>query len=296
MPGRRITPIARLVTSVPGVIDLQEVLVPDVVCDMVQPGVQLITFNRAENMNTLSPDLLEGFRLAMKDAASDPAVRVVAVTGAGRAFCAGADLAASGRRRAAAGDGDAPRRTYLQSVQGMDILHSQFAAAAYACPKPTVGLINGPAAGAGFGMSLGLDFRIASERAIFVSAFARIALSGDNGITYGLSRIVGRSKALEILMLSPRITAAEALTLGLVREVVPEDKLMEAGLELCGRLAAGPTTIYSLMKRNLAFAELATYEAALERESAGIAISQTTPDYQGAVQAFLEKREPTFNT
>lgn len=270
---------------------------PDVVCEMVEPGVQLVTLNRPENMNTLSPDLLEGFRVAMKDAAANPAVRAIAVTGAGRAFCAGADLAASGRRAAASADGaEAPKRTYLTSVNGMDILHAQFAGAAYGCPKPTVGLINGPAAGAGFGMSLGLDFRIASERAIFVSAFARIALSGDNGITYGLSRLVGRSKALEILMLSPRITADEALALGLVREVVPEDKLMDAGMELCSRLAAGPTTIYAVMKRNLAFAELATYEEALERESSGIAISQTTPDHHDAVMAFLEKREPTFGS
>lgn len=276
-------------------IDPQEVIVPDVVCEMVEPGVQLVTLNRPDNMNTLSPELLEGFRLAMSDAAADPAVRAVAVTGAGRAFCAGADLAASTRRLAAPEGGQAPKRSYLQSVNGMDILHAQFAGAGYACPKPTVGLINGPAAGAGFGMSLGLDFRIASEQAIFVSAFARIALSGDNGITYGLSRLVGRSKALEILMLSPRIGAQEALQLGLVREVVPHDKLMDAGLELCSRLASGPTTIYSLMKRNLAFAELASYQEALEREAAGIAISQSTSDYQSAVLAFLEKREPTFS-
>jgi 2-(1,2-epoxy-1,2-dihydrophenyl)acetyl-CoA isomerase len=276
--------------------------------EMVEAGVWLVTLNRPDNMNTLSPDLLEGFRLAMAEATANPKVRAVAVTGAGRAFCAGADLAASVRRAAAAGpagangaagaDGarEAPRRGFLSSVASMDVLHAQFAGAGYACPKPTVGLINGPAAGAGFGLALGLDFRIAAQQAIFVSAFARIALSGDNGITYGLSRLVGRAKALEILMLSPRISAAEALELGLVREVVADDKLMEVGLELCGRLAAGPTTIFSVMKRNLAFAELSTYQAALEQEAAGIAISQSSDDHQGAIQAFLEKREPTFGS
>jgi len=286
---------------------------------MVEPGVQLVTLNRPDNMNTLSPDMLQQFGDAMRAAALDPAVRVVAVTGAGRAFCAGADLAASSRAAAASNgegadagasasadgssgsangssaNGSAPRPNYLGTVTHMDELHSNWAGASYACPKPTVGLINGPAAGAGFGMSLSLDFRIAAQSAIFVSAFARIALSGDNGITYGLSRIVGRSKALEILMLSPRITAAEALELGLVREVVPDGQLMDAGLALCRRLAAGPTTTYSLMKGNLAFAEVSTYDQALARESAGIAISQNGSEFAAAVQAFFDKREPTFN-
>jgi 2-(1,2-epoxy-1,2-dihydrophenyl)acetyl-CoA isomerase len=271
--------------------------VPDVVCEMTGAGVMLVTLNRPENMNTLGGSILEDFGAAMAEASHNPAVRAVAVTGAGRAFCAGADLAAGQRARAAVSDRDepAPPRNHLTAVHNMDVLHGNWAGAAYACPKPTVGLINGPAAGAGFGMSLALDFRIAAQSAIFVSAFARIALSGDNGITYALSRIVGRSKALEILMLSPRITADEALELGLVRAVVPDDKLMETGMELAEKLAAGPTTIFALMKGNLAFAETSSYEESLEREGTGIAISQSTADYGSAVTAFLEKREPTFS-
>lgn len=264
---------------------------PDVVYEKDASGVATVTLNRPDALNTLGGTILQDFGDALREATNDPAVRVVAITGAGRAFSAGAQLSSA---RPAPAEPGARQRTHLEAVQSMERLHANWAGAVYACPKPTVALINGPCAGAGFGMALSADFRIASETAIFVSAFARIALAGDNGVTYGLSRLVGRARALEILMLNPRLTAADALELGLLRQVVAPEELIPVGMELCERLAAGPTGVYALMKANLAFAEVSTYEESLKVESSGIAIAQVGPERQGAVEAFLDKREPDF--
>lgn len=264
---------------------------PDVLYDKAANGVATVTLNRPDALNTLGGTILQDFGDAVREATNDPAVRVVAITGAGRAFSAGAQLSTT--RPAPPAEG-ARQRTHLDAVQGMDRLHANWAGPVYACPKPTVALINGPAAGAGFGMALSADFRIASDTAIFVSAFARIALAGDNGVTYGLSRLVGRARALEILMLNPRLTAADALQLGLLRQVVTPEELMPVGMELCEKLAAGPTGVYALMKANLAFAEVNTFEESLKQETTGIAIAQSGPERQGAVEAFLAKRDPDF--
>ncbi|HEY2288450.1 MAG TPA: enoyl-CoA hydratase-related protein [Streptosporangiaceae bacterium] len=265
---------------------------PDVLSEKLPSGVMIVTFNRPDAMNTLGGTLLEDFGAAMHEAGTDPAVRAVLVTGAGRAFCAGADLSAGRGQNGAA---PAPL-AFSRRVTHMKDLHANLAGAAYACDKPTVALVNGPAAGAGFGVALSCDFRIASEQALFVSAFARIGLSGDNGITWALSRLVGRSMALEILMLSPRLSAKEALDLGLVRSVVPAADLMSAGVEFGERLAAGPTQAFAIMKQNLELADISTYQQSLDREAFTIAVNGVVGENAGAIRAFLEKREPDFRS
>lgn len=259
----------------------------DVLWETDSSGVMLVTLNRPDQLNTLGGTIVEDFAAAMDEASTNPAVRAVAVTGAGRAFCAGAQLTGT-----AGGDGRAGG--HLAGLAGMDAIHRRWAGAAWACPKPTVALINGAAAGAGLGLALSLDFRIAAQSALLVSAFSKVALSGDNGVTYALAHLMGRSAALEILMLSPRIDAQEAEQLGLVRDVVPDGELLERGMEFARRLAGGPTTIYALMKRNLAFAESATFEQSLDREASGIAVSQASGDFRSAVEAFLQKRPAVF--
>jgi 2-(1,2-epoxy-1,2-dihydrophenyl)acetyl-CoA isomerase len=263
---------------------------PDVLTEKLPTGVMIVTLNRPDALNTLGGTLLADFGAAMHDAAADPAVRAVLITGAGRAFCAGADLSAPRGQNVAA---PAPL-AFSRRVTSMEDLHGQLAGAAFRCDKPTVAVVNGAAAGAGFGVALSCDFRIASEQALFVSAFARIGLSGDNGITWGLSRLVGRSMALEILMLSPRLTATEALELGLVRSVVPPQELMSAGLQFGERLADGPTQAFAIMKRNLEFADLATHQQTLDREAFSIAVNGLAGENADAVHAFLDKREPDF--
>lgn len=261
----------------------------DVTTELHEDGVFLVTLNRPEQQNAITDGLRDAFSAALAEAAADPKVRVVAVTGAGRAFCAGADLHAAMERRTST---ETP--TLLGRVQSMDAFHDTFAAGLYELEKPTVALINGAVAGAGFGMALSADFRIAASSAIFVSAFARIALPGDSGITYGLQRLVGRSKALEILMLSPRLDAAEAERLGIVREVVPDDQLMTVGMEFCGRLAAGPIGNFALMKANMAATEISSYQDSLRLEALTTMIAQSSGESAEAIQAFLDKREPKF--
>jgi 2-(1,2-epoxy-1,2-dihydrophenyl)acetyl-CoA isomerase len=263
---------------------------PDVLTEKLPSGVMIVTLNRPDALNTLGGALLADFGAAMHEAEQDRAVRAVLITGAGRAFCAGADLSAQRGRSEAA---PAPL-AFSARVTSMQDLHANLAGAAFRCDKPTVALVNGAAAGAGFGLALSCDFRMASEQALFVSAFARIGLSGDNGITWSLSRLVGRSMALEILMLSPRLTAAQALELGLVRSVVPAPELLSAGLQFGERLAAGPTQAFAIMKRNLEFADVATYQQSLDREAFSIAVNGVTGENADAIQAFLDKREPDF--
>jgi 2-(1,2-epoxy-1,2-dihydrophenyl)acetyl-CoA isomerase len=260
----------------------------EVLTEKLPTGVMLVTLNRPDAMNTMGGTLPREFAEAIREARLDNTVRAVLITGAGRAFCAGADL------QAGADEPAAPWPSFSRQVGSMQELHDLMSGALFRCPKPTVALVNGAAAGGGFGLALAADFRIASENAIFVSAFARIGLSGDNGVTWGLSRQLGRSTALEILMLSPRITAAEAYALGLVREVVSSEELLATGVVFGERLAAGPTEAFAVMKRNLEYAHTASYAQSLEFEAAGISINTLVGESELAVQAFHDKREPDF--
>ncbi|MCU1690522.1 MAG: Enoyl-CoA hydratase/isomerase [Jatrophihabitantaceae bacterium] len=262
----------------------------DVLIDKQPSGVMVVTLNRPDKLNSMGGTLTAEFAAAMADARLDTDVRAVIITGAGRAFCAGADLEAANTGSSTR----ASHPSYNRGVGGMQVLHDQMAGSVFRCPKPTIALVNGAAAGGGFGVALACDFRIASEKAIFVSAFARIGLPGDNGVTYGLSRLMSRSEALEILMLSPRITAAEAKELGIVRSVVAPDDLMAAGLAFAKQLADGPTEAFAIMKRNLEYAYNATYAASLEQEAAGISTSYLIGENKSAIQAFLDKTEPDF--
>jgi 2-(1,2-epoxy-1,2-dihydrophenyl)acetyl-CoA isomerase len=260
----------------------------DVLVEKHANGVMAVTLNRPDAMNTMGGTLPEEFAAAMRDARLDASVRAVLVTGAGRAFCAGADL------HAEADESSASVPSFNRRRESMQQLHDQLSGALFRCPKPTVALVNGAAAGGGFGLALAADFRLAAEGAIFVSAFARIGLSGDNGITWGLTRQLGRWKALEILMLSPRLTAAEALALGLVRSVVSSDELLSTGLAFGERLAAGPTEAFAIMKKNLDLAHTSSYAQSLDQEAAGIAVNTLVGESEQAVRAFRDKREPDF--
>jgi 2-(1,2-epoxy-1,2-dihydrophenyl)acetyl-CoA isomerase len=252
-----------------------------------QGRVLVLTLNRPEKLNALSPELHDALLAAVQAAASDPDVGAVVLTGAGRAFCAGGDLA--GSRPAE----DAPRSTVESRADGL-IHHAETARLLHAMPKPTIAMINGPAAGAGLALALACDLRIAGCGATLTTAYVKVGLSGDFGVSYFLTRLVGPAGARELMFLSDRINAEEALRIGLVNRLEDDATLGETTLQLARRLAEGPGVALRYMKQNLLAAEGDTLDAVLEREAYSMARCGRTEDAREASAAFREKRAPRF--
>jgi 2-(1,2-epoxy-1,2-dihydrophenyl)acetyl-CoA isomerase len=246
----------------------------------VSDGVATLTLNRPESLNALNVELRRQLLAAVKAARSDDATRVVVLTGAGRAFCAGADLRG--------GSSERDFRTVLTTE------YNPLITALRTLAKPVVAAVNGVAAGAGVSLAFAADLVVAAEDARFVPAFNRIGLVPDSGLARTLVRAVGRHRALEILLGERQLTASAAHDAGLVAAVVPADRLAAATRELALRLAAGPVGAIGLTKRLLnraeddTLAELLTLEAALQ-ELAG-----RGDEHAEGVAAFAEKREPRF--
>ncbi|HMI86251.1 MAG TPA: enoyl-CoA hydratase-related protein [Polyangiaceae bacterium] len=267
----------------------------DVIWEKRSDGVALITLNRPEVLNALGGELPRLFVEAFADFRADPAVRCVAITGAGRGFCAGGDVRGMGSML----DGGLAGAPAADDIEGSIAMFRKFQddliTTVHAFPKPTVALVNGPAAGGGMGLALACDLRVASEKARFVTAFRNIGLSDDCGVAYFLERIAGRAVALELLYLSEPVDASRALALGLVNRVTSHDALMTQGMALAAEIAKGPTASLARMKANVTFAETAPLSAVLEREAVGWKIGQLGPDHREAVAAFMEGRKPSFS-
>ncbi|MCO6009570.1 enoyl-CoA hydratase-related protein [Actinoallomurus purpureus] len=247
-------------------------------------GVATITLNRPDAMNSLTAETKIALRAAVERARDDDAVRAVLLTGNGRAFSAGQDL----REHAA----------NLEAGKGLDgTLQDHYNPTVLALarmPKPVVAAVGGVAAGAGFSLALACDFRIASEKASFATAFTRIGLAPDSGLSWTLQRLVGRAKATELLLLAEPLRAAEALALGLVNRVVPADDLAAEARELAVRLAAGPTVAFGAVKAALDHAATADLAGALAREAELQDACAATADHANATKAFLKKERPAF--
>ena len=245
-----------------------------------QDGVLVLTLNRPEKLNAITGELLDALYAALKEGEEDREVRALLLTGAGRAFSAGQDLTEFGDRKP---DYEAHLRRYNRVVEALSGLE-----------KPLVVAVNGVAAGAGMSLALWGDLRLAAVGASFTTAFVRIGLVRDSGLSFLLPRLVGLAKAQELLLLSPRLSAEEALALGLVHRVVPAEKLMEEALSLAKELAQGPTRAYALTKKLL----LETYRLSLTEALALEAVLQgqagQTQDHEEGVRAFREKRPPRF--
>ena len=250
----------------------------------VAGGVAVITLNRPEALNAMSGELLDALEGRCRDAANDEAVRCVVVTGEGRAFSSGGDLKGIG-----SGDPLDPLKDaeQLRRFEEASLLLAEM-------PKPTISAINGVAAGAGFSVAVAADVRIAAEGARFVTAFARVGLTGDFGGTWLLSRIVGQARAKELYLLGNTIDAAEAERLGIVSRVVPAESLMDETMALAQQLAAGPTAAFARIKANFAHAATHSFADSLTYEAGNMIASSKSEDFRGAVQAFVEKREPNF--
>ncbi len=259
-----------------------------VISERVGPDGMLavVSLNRPDALGALNLQAKEMLLKELTAAASDAGVRAVVLTSRGRAFCVGQDLRELSAEYEGGGSpdlGEVVRRLYNPIVRVIAEM-----------PKPVVAAINGPAAGAGLGIALACDLRWAARSAVFATAFTGIGLAGDSGITWNLNRLVGPAKAAALMYLNDRVSAENALELGLVNGVVDDEVLASSAQELALRLAAGPTAAYAAIKRTLAHAATHPLADSLELEAELQQQVGTTADHRGAVAAFLNKQQPTF--
>ncbi len=249
-------------------------------------GAAWIELRRPEALNALDGPLKDALLAALRDAAADPAVRAVALTGAGRGFCVGQDLKElEGAYRAG------------HAADFADVLETHYAPIIRllaGMPKPTVAVVNGVAAGAGMSLALACDLRLAASASRFRLAFAGIALVPDASATWHLPRLVGLSRAMDLALLGDWVAADEALACGLVNRVWPAGEFAERAEAAVAALAAGPTLAFARTKALLRDNLQATLDEALTaEEKAQVAAGQTSDHLEG-VTAFLEKRQPRF--
>ena len=249
----------------------------------IDGGVMTVTMNRPEVLNALNPEMIDGLRDALSTAKADDAIRAVLLTGAGRGFCAGADLGASAMRTGRVDVAQKLRESYHPIVLAMRQL-----------PKPIVAAVNGPAAGAGMSLALACDVVLAAGSATFLQAFSRIGLVPDCGSTWFLPRIVGDVRARALMLMAEKITADEAVRLGIVWRVFADDALAAEAQRSAARLAAMPTRALDLIKQALTQGAGNSLGGQLEVEALLQEQAFRTDDFREGVAAFVEKRAPRF--
>ncbi len=246
-------------------------------------GVAEITLNRPESLNAFDDAMAAELQDALKTAERDSAARALLLTGAGKSFSAGQDLAAIRQRP----EGHSFREHLLKT-------YNPIVAKLQSIEKPVIAAVNGAAVGAGFGIALACDIRYASESAKFRMAFIGIGLAPDSGTSYFLPRLVGMGRALELAYTNEVIDSAEALRLGLVNKILPAAGLLPQARALATRLAQGPTTGYGLTKRAMLHAAGVSFTDSLDYEAHLQDAAGRTADHAEGVAAFLEKRAPQF--
>jgi 2-(1,2-epoxy-1,2-dihydrophenyl)acetyl-CoA isomerase len=256
----------------------------------LEDGVLTITLNRPQARNAMSRAMNEALQQQLAQAELDAAVKCIVLTGAGNAFCAGGDV----KGMAAAGDGTVGALTIDQAIHRQRVNQRATAGKLFKMPKPTIAALPGAAAGAGLSLALACDLRVMASSAILTTAFARVGFSGDYGGTYFLTQLVGAAKARELYLLSDRVSADEALRLGIVNWVVEPDALAAKTREIARRLANGPTVAYRYMKENLNRAMAGDVDDCLDLEATHHIHCGQTEDHREAARAFVEKREPVF--
>ena len=260
----------------------------------VENGVAVLTMNRPERRNALSPAMIEALSRTLGAVEADDAVGCVVLTGAGGAFCAGGDVKGFAERaqRAEGGEGPEP---YDQRLLNQRRAHAQTSGRLWRMPKPTIAVLPGPAAGAGLSLALACDLRYAAEGAVLTTAFANVGLAGDTGISWTLPRLVGHATATELLLLAEPVGAAEAARLGLLTRLVGTDEeVLPTALALAERLAAGPTVAYGAIKRELLVGATGVLSDVLDAEAAAQRLCGATADHRDATAAFVAKQRPTF--
>jgi 2-(1,2-epoxy-1,2-dihydrophenyl)acetyl-CoA isomerase len=259
----------------------------ELLCE-IRDRVALITLNRPEARNALSDRLTPALRRMIRQCGDDPSVGALLITGAGTAFCAGGDVKGMGSNSAKA------EMPVDERIADLRIKQRTLTGALVGLRKPTLAALPGPAAGAGLALALACDIRIAAESAVMTTGYARIALTGDYGIAWLLTRLVGTSRARELMFLSDRIDARRCETLGLVNRVVPDTELRDAAFSLARTLAEGPSQAFAGMKDNLDHALAVDLLDSMDQEAEYMVRSVHTTDHKEAARAFVEKRKPVF--
>lgn len=255
----------------------------------VEDGVAVVTFNRPERRNALTPAMLDALARVLADLEADEDVGCVVLTGAGGAFCAGGDVKTMAEGLVT-GDGT----SWHDLVARQRRNHSETAGRLHRMPKPTIAALPGAAAGAGLSLALACDLRYAARGAILTTAFADVGLAGDYGGTWFLTQLVGPARARELYFMPRRIDADEAAGLGLVTGVEAPDALEDAVAAVARRLAGGPRVALGYMKENLNRALTAGLDECLALEATHHLSTMLTEDHAEAARAFAEKRRPAF--
>ena len=259
----------------------------------VENRVAVLTFNRPDRRNALSTGMYEGIATALPAIEADDDIRVVMVTGAGGAFCAGGDVKAMNESHVT-GTGHRATMSSEERIADLQARQRQVSLAFHSFPKPVVAALPGAAAGAGLSIALSADLRVASPNALLVTAFANVGASGDFGGSWFMNRLVGEAKAKELYFRSPRMTAAEAKEIGLVNEILDDDNFEQAALHWCTDIASQAPIALSRMKENLNRATTVDLATALDAEAHNMVFTMATADHREAAAAFVEKRTPIF--
>ena len=254
----------------------------------IAQGIGTITLNRPAALNALSPAMLEALIDTSARFERDPAVRCVVLRAAGDNFMAGGDV--KGFHKALTDN----REAHVGGMEQRIVVTHQFLYQLRRMPKPVLVSVQGACAGIGMGFVAACDLAIAADDAFFTLAYRHVGLSGDGGTTYFLPRIVGERKALELILLGERFTAAQALAMGVVNWVVPRTELADQTAKIARRLADGPTVALGIAKRLMRSSLDNTWDEQSHREAEGMAIAVATEDHLEGVTAFVEKRKPAF--
>jgi enoyl-CoA hydratase/carnithine racemase len=250
----------------------------------VKDRVATLTLNRPEKMNAFTGPMIERWAWALNEAQRDPDVNVVVVTGAGKAFCSGGDVARMGQGEPTPLD---HKNTLWEHIHRVPKALEQM-------DKPVIAMVNGVAVGAGMGMAVMCDLRIASDAARFSTGYVRVGLVPGDGDTYFLPRLVGSAKALELLWTADFIEAPEAERLGIVNRVVAAERLAEETFALAKRIADGPQVPIRMIKRLVYQSLRLDLRTHLDLVSSHMAVVRDTEDHKEGVQAFKDKRAPKF--
>ena len=257
---------------------------------VIRDRVGIITLNRPEVRNALSDALSPALRRMIRTCGENSEVGALLITGAGNAFCAGGTVKGMGAHR----DQQKLEMSYEEKVADLQERQRLLTGALASMRKPTIAALPGPAVGAGLAIAMACDIRIAAQSAFVSTGYLRVALSGDYGIAWLLSRLVGTARAREMMFTSERVDAARCEQIGLFNRVVPDDKLHTEAFALAKSIADGPTLALRYMKDNLDEALLFDFATARDHEAERLIRLTTTADHKEAVQAFIDKRKPVF--